>query len=99
MPIARCSVLTADGTPPVVKGAEGPFKVKPSEPGGKQFAHADSKIMGRLGEGGQPAPSGEVDATGTRKVPVLTVGRDGSIQAPAPPRSRAPRRARSPCPA
>ncbi len=74
----------SDGTPPVVKGAEGPFKVKPSEPGGKQFAHADSKIMGRLGEGGQPLPSGEVDAsTGTRKVPVLTVGRDGSILAPA----------------
>jgi pyruvate/2-oxoglutarate dehydrogenase complex dihydrolipoamide acyltransferase (E2) component len=75
----------ADGAPPVVKGAEGPFKVKPSEPGGKQFAHTDSKIMGRLGEGGQAAPSGEVDASGARKVPVLTVGRDGSIQAPAEP--------------
>jgi hypothetical protein len=40
--------------------------------------------MGRLAEGGQAAPSGDVDATtGTRRVPVLTVGRDGSIQAPA----------------
>jgi hypothetical protein len=55
--------------------------VKPSEPGGKQFAHADSKIMGRLGEG--TASSSETpEAAGVRKVPVVTVGRDGSIQAP-----------------
>ena len=74
---------SSNGATPVVKGDDGPFKVKPSEPGGKQFANADSKILGRLGEGGQPAPSGEVDASGARKVPVLTVGRDGSIQAPA----------------
>jgi hypothetical protein len=66
------------GPTPLVKGATGPAKVKPSEPGGKQFAHADSKIMGRLGEGGQ----GEPDAGGVRKVPVVVVGRDGSIQAP-----------------
>jgi len=76
---------SSDGAPPVVKGAEGPFKVKPSEPGGKQFAHTDSKIMGRLGEGGaEPAPAGDVDASGARKVPVLTIGRDGTILAPAP---------------
>lgn len=64
---------------PVVKGAAGPAKVKPSEPGGKQFAHTDSKIMGRLGEAGSEA----ADASGVRKVPVVTVGRDGSIQPPA----------------
>lgn len=72
-----------DGTPPVVKGAEGPFKVKPSDPGGKQFAHADSKIMGRLGEGGESPAASDTDVSGTRRVPVLTVGRDGSIQPPA----------------
>lgn len=66
------------GPTPVVKGAAGPSKVKPSEPGGKQFAHADSKIMGRLGEGGAAEP----DAAGVRKVPVVVVGRDGSIQPP-----------------
>lgn len=73
----------SDGAPPVVKGAEGPFKVKPSEPGGKQFAHTDSKVMGRLGDNGQPSASSEADSSGTRRVPVLTVGRDGSIQAPS----------------
>jgi hypothetical protein len=71
---------TNSGEPtPLVKGASGPSKVKPSDPGGKQFAHADSKIMGRLGEGSEE-PS---DVNGVRKVPVVNVGRDGSIQAPA----------------
>lgn len=65
---------------PLVKSASGPSKVKPSEPGGKQFAHADSKLMGRLSEGGTDSST---DPAGVRKVPVVTVGRDGSIQAPA----------------
>jgi hypothetical protein len=67
---------------PLVKGASGPSKVKPSEPGGKQFAHADSKIMGRLGDGDSSSDSSE-SAGGVRKVPVVTVGRDGSIQPPS----------------
>ena len=62
---------------PLVKGAEGPSKVKPSEPGGKRFDHADSTIMGRLGEAGAAS-----DPAGVRKVPVVSVGRDGSIQPP-----------------
>jgi hypothetical protein len=66
---------------PVVRGAQGPSKVKPSEPGGKQFAHADSKIMGRLGDGGSEESAGS-DPAGVRRVPVVTVGRDGSIQPP-----------------
>jgi hypothetical protein len=45
-----------DGTMPLVKSDEGPTKTKPSDPGGKQFAHTDSKVMGRLGE---PPPSAE----------------------------------------
>jgi hypothetical protein len=77
---------SGDATP-LVKTAQGPAKVKPSEPGGKQFAHADSKILGRLGGDGAPDPADTGD-TGVRKVPVLTVGRDGSIQ---PPPSAAPR--------
>jgi cell division septation protein DedD len=67
---------------PLIKGASGPSKVKPSEPGGKQFAHADSKIMGRLGEGDSGGDEGR-EASGVRKVPVVTVGRDGSIQPPS----------------
>lgn len=67
-----------NGATPLVKSAAGPSKVKPSDPGGKQFAHTDSKIMGRLGDGGSEQSSDP----GVRRVPVMTVGRDGSIQAP-----------------
>jgi len=80
-----------DGATPVVKGDGAPAKVKPAEPGGKQFAHTDSKIMDRLGPAGgssQSAPSADVDSNGARKVTTLVVGRDGSIvppQAPAEP--------------
>jgi hypothetical protein len=74
------------GPTPVVKSAAGPSKVKPSEPGGKQFAYTDSKVMGRLGDGGSTSAdaNAETDAgNGVRKVPVMVVGRDGSIQAPS----------------
>jgi hypothetical protein len=70
---------SSDEPTPVVKGAANPTKVKPSEPGGKQFAHTDSKIMGRLGEG----ETGSTDPAGVKKVPIVTVGRDGQIQAPS----------------
>ena len=76
----------ATGNPPMVKSASEPSKIKPADAGGKQFAHTDSKIMGRLGDGAAPGAAasagGEVDANGTRKVSTLVVGRDGSIQAP-----------------
>jgi hypothetical protein len=68
------------GEPPVVKSASQPTKIKPEDGGGKQFAHADSKILGRLGDGSDAADG--PDANGTRKVSTLVVGRDGSIQAP-----------------
>lgn len=70
------------GTPPVVKSANAPTKTKPADAGGKQFAHADSKIMGRLGDGSGSSAANDLDANGTRKVSTLVVGRDGSIQAP-----------------
>lgn len=84
---------SSNGAPPIIKSANEPAKIKPIDGGGKQFAHTDSKIMGRLGDGSgaaagaaagaDPAGAGEVDASGTRKVSTLVVGRDGSIQAPA----------------
>lgn len=77
---------TGGGPMPLIKGAAGPSKVKPSEPGGKQFPHTDSKILGRLGEGGGSSAS---DPAGVRKVPVVTVGRDGSIQPPGTDETRA----------
>lgn len=78
----------AGGDPPIVKSAAAPSKVKPEDGGGKQFSHADSKIMGRLGDGSSgagasAAAASEVDANGTRKVSTLVVGRDGSIQPPS----------------
>lgn len=75
----------SDEPTPVVKGLASPAKVKPSDPGGKQFDHTDSKIMGRLGEGGAPS----ADPAGVKKVPIVTVGRDGSIQAPGSEETRA----------
>ncbi len=71
---------SAGGPTPVVKSAEGPSRTKPSEPGGKQFANTDSKLLGRLGDNGA---SSESDSSGARKVQTLVVGRDGAIQAPA----------------
>ncbi len=87
---------SSTGEPPVIKSATAPSKIKPADAGGKQFAHTDSKIMGRLGEGAatataaSPAAAGEMDANGTRKVATLVVGRDGSIQAPAVAEAAAP---------
>ncbi|MBX9684766.1 MAG: SPOR domain-containing protein [Hyphomicrobium sp.] len=88
---------TGSGSPPVIKSAEAPSRTKPADAGGKQFAHSDSKIMGRMGDGsaavaaggaaaatdGASAGASEQDSSGTRKVSTLVVGRDGSIQAPA----------------
>ncbi len=84
---------SSNGEPPIIKSANEPAKIKPVDGGGKQFAHTDSKIMGRLGDGSGAAAgasvaadfanAGDADASGTRKVSTLVVGRDGSIQAPA----------------
>ncbi|MEQ1578545.1 MAG: SPOR domain-containing protein [Hyphomicrobium sp.] len=68
------------GPPPLVKSAAGPSKVKPSEPGGKQFDHADSKVLGRLNDNGT---AGEIDASGSKKVSTLVVKPDGTIEPPA----------------
>ncbi|MGQ0457683.1 MAG: SPOR domain-containing protein [Hyphomicrobium sp.] len=78
------------GQPQVIKSAAEPSKFKPADAGGKQFANADSKLMGRLGGGSSGAASASTaasagddsDASGARKVATLVVGRDGSIQAP-----------------
>lgn len=78
-----------DGTPPIVKNDAAPSKIKPAEPGGKQFAHTDSKIMGRLSDTGSVATSATTPASagdsegGTRKVQTVVIGRDGSVAAPA----------------
>jgi SPOR domain len=77
-----------DGAPPVVRGDSAPSKTLPADPGGKQFAHTDAKILGRLGEGSPASaaaasPDSDVDTNGARKVQTVVVGRDGSITPPA----------------
>ncbi len=57
-----------DGATPVVSSEATPAKEKPLDPGGKQFSHTDSKVLGRLGDGGsateeQPGGLSESDAS------------------------------------
>lgn len=72
---------SGDGSPPVVRKADAPAKIKPDDPGGKKFAHTDSKILGRLSDQGarSDADSADSDGSGPRKVPTMVIGRDGSI--------------------
>jgi sporulation related protein len=82
----------SDPTTPVVKNDSAPAKSVPTDPGGKQFAHSDSKVMGRLGDGapgsdetGSAPAAADTDATGARKVQTVVVGRDGAIVPPSAP--------------
>lgn len=86
------SLLGSSGkdAPPVIKADQRPVKTQPADPGGKQFAHRDSKLMGRLGENSDQTASASGDSeNGVRKVSTLVVGRDGSIGVPAPEAARA----------
>lgn len=77
-----------EGVPPIVKNDAAPSKMKPADPGGKQFAHTDSKIMGRLSDTGSvttaaTTPAAAEGESGTRKVQTVVIGRDGSVSAAA----------------
>lgn len=80
----------AESAPPVIASDSSPTREKPSDPGGKQFSHADSKVLGRLNEGEQsPHESNagglsesDTNGNGARQVKTLVVGRDGQIAAP-----------------
>lgn len=69
----------SDGKPPVVTSGAHPTKVRPEEPGGRQFSHTDSKIMDRLDTN---RTSSGTNPDGTRRVNTIVIGRDG---APVPP--------------
>lgn len=79
-----------DTSPPVIASDASPAKEKPLDPGGRQFSHADSKVLGRLGEN-ETAPAdhngglsqADADSNGSRQVKTLVVGRDGSIAPPS----------------
>ncbi len=80
---------SSDSSPPVIASDSSPAKEKPLDPGGRQFSHTDSKVLGRLGEADsapQESSGGlsESDAdNGARQVKTLVVGRDGSIAPPS----------------
>lgn len=84
------------GPTPVVRSAEGPLKVKPESPGGREIPYKDSKLLGRLGDTGAAA---DTDASGSRKVATLVVGRDGRISVPPAAPVAAPTEAAPPAPA
>lgn len=71
---------------PVIKGDASPTKVKPAEPGGRQFANADSKMMDRLSSSGSTSSisseNGSDGDGGPVRVKTVTITRDGSIAPP-----------------
>lgn len=78
---------SSDGTP-IVRSESQPAKVKPLDPGGKKFAHTDSKVLGRLNDGSSSGTSSSAQAEddgAPRKVTTMVVGRDGSIVPVASP--------------
>jgi hypothetical protein len=80
------------GTPPVVRKEAAPAKTKPADPGGRQFANQDSKLLGKLGDDAtRPASASGSDSDGgVRRVATVPVGRDGTFLAAPPPATTAP---------
>ena len=84
------------GGTPVIKADARPAKSQPEDPGGRQFAHSDSKLLGRLDTERSTSNSlsgsarastlDDTDESGVRRVPTIVVGRDGSIAPPAQPK-------------
>ncbi|KUO66646.1 MAG: hypothetical protein APF80_16875 [Alphaproteobacteria bacterium BRH_c36] len=71
------------GAPPVVRGDAQSSKARPDDPGGRQFDHTDSQVMRRISQEGRA--SGANDASGTRRVATMMIGRDGRVVEPEQP--------------
>lgn len=67
---------------PVVKSMSEPPKVRPEDPGGRNFDHTDSKVLGRLSEQRNAANNDALADDGSRRVSTVVIGRDGDILAP-----------------
>jgi hypothetical protein len=75
----------AKGAPPVLKADKSPAKTQPSDPGGKQFAGREIKVMnGRLTDGGSEAASSSAGEDGVRRVQTMAVTPQGSLATPPP---------------
>ncbi|HUS96186.1 MAG TPA: SPOR domain-containing protein [Hyphomicrobiaceae bacterium] len=71
-----------NGQPPVVRAGAGPDKVQPTDPGGRQFQHTDSRLMKKMGERlpqGQEAPGKDGDNSRVKVVTTMTFDRDGRM--------------------
>lgn len=79
-------------SPPIIAAPKAPAKIKPVEAGGREFDHADKKLLERLDESrgtrsAQLAPPDrpvERDDSGALKVRTIPIGRDGNIGTPSP---------------
>jgi hypothetical protein len=65
---------------PVIKAEAGPSKVKPSDPGGRAFAHTDKKLLNRLSDDGAPEQD---EPGGPRRVRTIAIAPGGPGPAPA----------------
>jgi hypothetical protein len=86
------------GRAPLIKVADGgPSKIKPDNPGGREFAHTDKKLLNRLGDSGPAAAEPEAqeerasdDPNTPRRVRVIPIAPGGGppagAAASAPPR-------------
>jgi len=84
------------GRAPLIRLTDsGPNKVKPDDPGGREFAHTDKKLLNRLSEPGAPPASeaeGQDDRAGDdpnapRKVRIIPIAPGASAATPARPTS------------
>jgi hypothetical protein len=74
----------ASTSTPLIRGAEGPLKVKPDDPGGRKFANTESNVLGGSGNGankimGEPLADGATGGDNARKVQTVEVRPDGSV--------------------
>jgi len=82
------------GEAPIIRADQGPAKTAPSDPGGRQFANRDSKLLGRLdGNSGAGTASDTDAANRVRTVSTVRIGPDGKLilpKAPEPAETAAP---------
>ena len=93
-------VAPKGGRPPLITQDAGPNKVKPTAPGGKEFAHADKKLFSRLGDEGAPPPAAtsepqqeraaSEDRDAPRKVRVIPIPPTEQASAAPPPAGAGP---------
>ncbi len=87
------------GKAPVLKAEQTPPKSRPTNPGGKEFPHAERKITERLGDG-QPATetaaaasSEPVESGGPRRVQIIPIAPGGGQPVAGAPPPETPARA------